>query len=274
MSRFVKWARILVVIILLVAIAGSIHFTSRSRSQVTIVEQVFRDVLSSVQRLFMRVSRSINHFFTSIAQIGDLREENEQLKAEVLELQQQLYLMAEYKRENEWLREALDFREQHSFSMQIAEVIGRTPTNLFSTITINRGEKHGVSSGMAVMSGTGVVGTVQSVSNYTATVLLATDSRSAIGGMVQDTGDLVLIEGDPDYSGMLLAKPLSKDVKLEVGDLLVTSGLSQHFPKGMPVGKVVEVVPNRYQLSFTAYVQPIVDYTRLEYVVVLLNDTE
>jgi len=273
-SRFVKWARILVVIILLVAIAGSIHFTSRSRSQVTIVEQVFRDVLSPVQRLFMRVSRSINHFFTSIAQIGDLREENEQLKAEVLELQQQLYLMAEYKRENEWLREALDFREQHSFSMQIAEVIGRTPTNLFSTITINRGEKHGVSSGMAVMSGTGVVGTVQSVSNYTATVLLATDSRSAIGGMVQDTGDLVLIEGDPDYSGMLLAKPLSKDVKLEVGDLLVTSGLSQHFPKGMPVGKVVEVVPNRYQLSFTAYVQPIVDYTRLEYVVVLLNDTE
>ena len=71
---------------------------------------------------------------------------------------------------------------------------------------------------------------------------------------------------------MLLAKPPSKDVQLQVGDILVTSGLSQYFPKGLPIGKVVEIVPSRYQLSFTAYIQPVVDFARLEYVFLLLGD--
>ena len=274
MSQWFNRTKLIVILLVVIIIAGSIHFTSSSRSQVTVFEQAVRDVLAPIQKLFMRISRSVNSLLTSIGQIGSLQEENAALKAQVLELEQQLYQMAEYKRENEWLREALEFKKQEAYQMQICEVIGRSPTNLFSSITINRGRNHEVTQGMPVMSGNGVVGTVQSVTTTTAAVILATDPRSAIGGMVQDTGDLVLIEGDPDYSGMLLAKPLSKDVELEQGDILVTSGLSQYFPKGMPIGEVVEIIPSRYQLSFTAYVRPFVDFSRLEYVFVLSSDAE
>jgi rod shape-determining protein MreC len=273
-SQWFNRTKLIVILLVVIIIAGSIHFTSSSRSQVTVFEQAVRDVLAPIQKLFMRISRSVNSLLTSIGQIGSLQEENAALKAQVLELEQQLYQMAEYKRENEWLREALEFKKQEAYQMQICEVIGRSPTNLFSSITINRGRNHEVTQGMPVMSGNGVVGTVQSVTATTAAVILATDPRSAIGGMVQDTGDLVLIEGDPDYSGMLLAKPLSKDVELEQGDILVTSGLSQYFPKGMPIGEVVEIIPSRYQLSFTAYVRPFVDFSRLEYVFVLSSDAE
>ena len=164
--------------------------------------------------------------------------------------------MADYKRENEWLREALEFKKQESYQMLVCEVIGRSPTNLFNTITINRGSSSGVAQGMAVMSGNGVVGTVQSVTATTATVILATDARSAIGGMVQHSGDLVLIEGDPEYSGMLLPSRCLKMCSLEVGDVLVTSAVPV-FPKGCPIGKVAEIVPSRYQLSFTAYIEPL-----------------
>ncbi len=274
MSRFSNRTKIVFVIVVLVVLAGSIHFTSRSRSQITIIEQVIHDVLSPVQTIFMRISRSANSLVTAIGSIGSLQTENEQLKQEVLGLQQQLHQMAEYKRENEWLREALDFKNQEDYEVLLAEVIGRSPSNLFSSITINRGRSHGVAEGMPVMSGNGVVGTVQSVSARTATIILATDARSAIGGLVQETGDLILIEGDTDYSGLLLAKPLSWDVNLAVGDILVTSGLSQYFPKGMPIGEVVEIVQQRYQLSFTAYVRPFVDYNRLEYVFILLSESE
>jgi len=272
LSRKTRRARVIVLLIMIVAIAGSIHFTSRSRSQITVVEQAVRDLLAPLQTLFMRLSRTVHSFVALLGQISSLQQENAQLKAEISDLQRQLSQMADYKRENEWLREALEFKKEESYQMLVCEVIGRSPTNLFNTITINRGSKDGVTQGMAVMSGNGVVGTVQSVTLTTATVILATDARSAIGGMVQHLGDLILIEGDPEYSGMLLAKPLSKDVQLQVGDILVTSGLSQYFPKGLPIGKVVEIVPSRYQLSFTAYIQPVVDFARLEYVFLLLGD--
>jgi len=272
LSRKSRRLRAIVILIMIVAVAGSIHFTSRSRPQATVAEQAIRDLLAPLQTLFMRLSRMVHGFFASLGQIGNLQQENARLKAEILELERQLYEMADYKRENEWLREALEFKKQESYQMLVCEVIGRSPTNLFNTITINRGSSSGVAQGMAVMSGNGVVGTVQSVTATTATVILATDARSAIGGMVQHSGDLVLIEGDPEYSGMLLAKPLSKDVQLEVGDVLVTSGLSQYFPKGLPIGKVAEIVPSRYQLSFTAYIEPFVDFSRLEYVFILLGE--
>lgn len=271
LSRILSRAKIIVILILIIAIAGSIHITSRPRTQLSKPEQLIRDIFAPIQTFFARINRSIESFLGSIGNIGSLQQDNQALKDEVIELQQQLYKMAEYKRENEWLREALDFQEQEPYPILVSEVIGRSPSNIMSTITINRGSSHGVVQGMAVMSGLGIVGTVQSVSAHTATVILSTDSRSAVGGLVQSTGDLVLIEGDPDASGNLLAKPLSKDVELAVGDVMVTSGLSQLFPKGMPIGEVIEIVPSRYQLSFTAYVKPFVDFSRLEYVFIVLD---
>ena len=274
MSHFVKKAKIIVILIIVVLITGSIHFTSHSRTQLTHFEQLVRDIFSPMQTALSRLNRSVISMFSSVANIGSLQKENEQLKERVLELEQKLYEMAEFERENIWLREALEFKKKDEHSILVSEVIGRSPNNLLSTITINHGRNHGVCQGMAVMTGLGIVGTVHTVSARSATIILCTDSRSAIGALVQDTGDLVLVEGDPDYSGFLLAKPLSKDSELKVGDVLVTSGLSQYFPKGMPIGRVAKITPSRYQLSFTAYVEPFVDFSRLEYVFLVLCESE
>ena len=273
-SQFMKKAKIIVILIVIILITGSIHLTSHPRTQLTRFEQLVRDIFGPMQTALSRLNRSVMSLFSSVANIGSLQKENEQLKEQVLALKQKLYEMAEYERENIWLREALDFKENEEHSILVSEVIGRSPNNLLSTVTINHGRNHGVCQGMAVMTGLGIVGTVHTVSARTATIILCTDSRSAIGAMVQDTGDLVLVEGDPSYSGFLLAKPLSKDAELKVGDVLVTSGLSQYFPKGMPIGRVAEIIPGRYQLSFTAYVEPFVDFSRLEYVFCVLCESE
>ena len=74
-------------------------------------------------------------------------------------------------------------------------------------LRLTKGHAHGVEAGMAVVTNGGIVGTILDVSRLTSTVLLSTDSRSAAGGLVQSTGDLVLVEGDPDNSGMLVATP-------------------------------------------------------------------
>jgi len=73
-------------------------------------------------------------------------------------------------------------------------------------------------------------------------------------------------------TGMLVATPLGRDTEVEVGDVIVTSGLSRIYPKNLPLGEVVAVEPRQYDLSFAALVKPYVDHTRLEYVLVVLGD--
>lgn len=272
--QFLSRGKVIVFIIIVVIIAGAIHFTSQPRAQITKMEQLFRDIVAPLQTGLMRVNTAATSFFASMANLSQLQQENEMLRAKVLSLQQQVDGMADYERENQWLREALDFRERESYPILVSEVIGRSPMSWFSTITINHGRNHGVESGMAVMSGEGIVGTVHNVSPRTATVILITDPQSAIGAMVQGTGDPVLIEGDPDYSGLLLARPLNRDVTLTIGDIIVSSRFSQLYPKGMPVGKVVDIELSRYELGFTAYIEPLVDLSRLEYVFLVLDNQE
>lgn len=154
MSRKSRRLRAIVILIMIVAVAGSIHFTSRSRPQATVAEQAIRDLLAPLQTLFMRLSQMVHGFFASLGQIGNLQQENARLKAEILELERQLYEMADYKRENEWLREALEFKKQESYQMLVCEVIGRSPTNLFNTITINRGSSSGVAQEWRLCPGT------------------------------------------------------------------------------------------------------------------------
>lgn len=267
----IKWKFILVLVVFLV-VSGTIHFTSSERPRLSVVEEVFRDLLSPVQTGVSRISRGISGGINSLYELVHLRRENAALREQVASLQNDVFSLAEYRRENEWLREALDFRDDVSQELLVAEVIGRLPTNWLSTITINRGRSHGVEPGMAVVGSAGIVGMVQHVTQRTATVILSTDPQSAVGGLVQETGDLLLVEGDPDHSGMLLARPLNKDTELDAGDTVVTSGFSHHYPKGMPVGEIVEIVPGRYDLSFTAVIRPFVDFGRLEYVFVVIYE--
>lgn len=268
-----RWKYVIAIVIIF-AVIGTIHFTSSVRDQLTFGERVMRDVVAPVQRLFMKANHFFDNVYSSLAELGSIRERNQELEELVLSLQQEVNQLAEYRRENVWLREALDFKDTAEFELMVAEVIGRSPNNWMRSITINKGSKQGVQQGMAVVSASGIVGTVQEVTSRTATVLLSTDPASAVGGLVQKTGDLLLVEGDSNLSGRLIAKPLNRDMNLAVGDMVVTSGLSWYFPKGIAIGVVTEVVEGKYEYIDYAVIEPAVDFSRLEYVFVVLQDTD
>ncbi|NLY11378.1 MAG: rod shape-determining protein MreC [Firmicutes bacterium] len=268
-----RWKYVIAIVIIF-AVIGTIHFTSSVRDQLTFGERVMRDVVAPVQRLFMKANHFFDNVYSSLAELGSIRERNQELEELVLSLQQEVNQLAEYRRENVWLREALDFKDTAEFELMVAEVIGRSPNNWMRSITINKGSKQGVKQGMAVVSASGIVGTVQEVTSRTATVLLSTDPASAVGGLVQKTGDLLLVEGDSNLSGRLIAKPLNRDMNLAVGDMVVTSGLSWYFPKGIAIGVVTEVVEGKYEYIDYAVIEPAVDFSRLEYVFVVLQDTD
>lgn len=269
LERILRW-KVPLIIVLVILMVGTIHYTSTSRLKISKLEGIGRDLLVPFQWVFTRTQRFVLNQFEQIQSLRSLKERNAELEQQVQNLQAEVMELRNYKRENEWLREALDFKNERGHDLLVAEVIGRSPSNWESTIILNKGEAHGVEKGMAVVTNDGVVGTVVSTSRFTSTVLLIIDPQSATGGLVQETGDLVLVEGGQANREALIARPLSRDTTVEVGDVIVTSGLSTIYPKNIPVGEVVEVESRHYDLSFVALVRPYVDFTRLEYVLVVL----
>jgi rod shape-determining protein MreC len=273
LDRLLRW-KIPLIIVLVLILVGTIHNTSVPRPDISRLEGLWRDVLSPFQWLFSRIAGFFQNQFAEINRWRGLKARNDELEARVAQLEEEVLRLRNYRRENEWLREALDFREEGNHDLLVAEVIGRSPSNWESTIIVNKGQAHGVTSGMAVVTQAGVVGTIINSSRHTSTVLLIVDAQSATGGLVQSTGDLVLVEGGQMDQRTLLAKPLSRDTVVEVGDVIVTSGLSRIYPKNLPIGEVVAVEPRQYDLSFAAIVEPFVDFTRLEYVLIVMPQEE
>lgn len=197
-----------------------------------------------------------------------LREENRQLRVEVLRLQRE----AEERREREMayrrLADMLEYREETGYDMVVAAVIGHDATNLFRTVLINKGTRDGLERNQAVVTPGGAVGRIIRVYSTTARVLLLTDRSSGIDAVVQRTRDRGVVQG----LGLpqLEMKYLSRQSTVAVGDAVVTSGMEGVFPKGVRIGTVKNVKKGGYLLQ-KVEVSPPEGLDKLEEVFVLMH---
>ena len=198
-----------------------------------------------------------------------IKEQNRILLQENTELSAQLGSLTELKLENERLNELLGFEKQTAMKLLAAKVIGKDLLPDHNTITINRGQDHGVQQGMAVLTVAGAVGYIYRVQSNLSQVLLLTDRYSSVDVLVQRSRARGLLEGLSKDKCQLNYLRRSDDVI--VGDLLVTSGLDNIFPKGFPIGVVTAVDNPDYGLSQKVEVQPVVTPSLLEEVFVVLN---
>lgn len=255
----------------ILVLASVIFITSKSREGVSPVERVFRDVLSPMLSAVSTVSRSISEAWDNVVSLRDAHVENQQLKEQLAALREENMRLQEAERQNRLLREALALPPAVPPAVVFAEVIGRPLNNWWSVVTLNKGERHGVRGQMGVVASEGVVGHVRSVTAFTAEVVLLVDPRSAVGGMVRRTGQPVLVEGLGFPGTELRLRPLDEGIDVQVGDEIVTGGMSHLFQKGIPIGVVTEVVLGPYGLSLEATVEPFVPFGRIEYVAVVVD---
>lgn len=263
------WAVVLVAALLVFMLVSAIFFTARDRDGVTWIEGAMRDGLAPLLYAASRVSRTLTGVWTTAVTIRDAHAENERLRAELAALREENYRLQEYRRENEALRAALSLAVANPAASIHAEVIARPLNNWWSVLTINKGSRHGVEPLMGVVSPDGVVGHVRSVNHLTSEVILLIDPRSAVAGIVQRTGEPVLVEGLGYPGTHLRLRPLVAAADLQPGDVVVTSGMSQLFEKGIPIGVVDEVDVGPYGMSVEATVRPFVQFAKLEFVTVL-----
>lgn len=198
-----------------------------------------------------------------------VKKDNEKLRTQLAELNAQLGALTELKLENERLSQLLGFKQASKMNLLAARVIGRDLLPDHNTITVDRGLSHGVQKNMAALTIGGVIGYTFRVENESAQILLLTDRYAVIDAIVQRSRARGLVEGISRSNCRLRYLKRSDDVK--VGDLVVTSGLFNIFPKGFPIGTVTAIDKSRYGMTQEVEVKPAVEPLNLEEIFIVLN---
>lgn len=198
-----------------------------------------------------------------------VKKQNETMRAQLAELNAQLGALTELKLENERLSQLLGFKQASKMNLLAARVIARDLLPDHNTITVDRGLSHGVQKNMAALTIGGVIGYTFRVENDTSQILLLTDSYAVIDAIVQRSRARGLVEGVRRSSCRLRHLKRSDDVK--VGDLVVTSGLFNMFPKGFPIGTVTKIDKSRYGMTQEVEIKPAVEPLNLEEIFIVLN---
>ncbi len=253
-----------------VLLIGILLIVASRLPQVQILEAVAFEVLGPVQDSVSIPVVHLDRIGQTVERISQLEAENARLRAEVERLSREAVLVPELQRENAELRAELSFQHEHpEFRLLSARIIGFDPSNLVHAIIIDRGTRHGVAEGMTVITPSGLVGQVVQVSPTTAKVLLITDVSSSVYGVVQSSRARGVVNGS--RSGDLTMTFIPQNLKVQPGDRVVTSGLGGVFPPGLWIGTVTAVRQNDVDLYQEAKVQPAVDLSRVEEVLVIIN---
>lgn len=221
-----------------------------------------RIVGGSAESAASTVADTVDNITADQNTLSGLREYNEQLV-------QQYSQMEEYKQEAQRLQKLLDLKDTYQIEGTGARVIGRSSEAWSQTVIINKGSDDGISTGQTVMGTSGVVGQVVSVSSHTATVRLLTDPQSGAAAMVQSSRAEGILRGS--LVGLLYLEDLDADAEVNVGDVIVTSGLGGSYARGLIIGTVVKVDAQQGDTSRRAVVSPNDAISTLEDVLVVAS---
>ena len=209
-------------------------------------------------------------FVTAPRDIVTLRQRNAELEAQVSQLQAQLIELQQRVNETEILAALVDFsRSNPESTYKAASVIGRDPSPFLHYIIINRGSNDDIRRGMPVVTNQGLVGRVDAVIADAARVQLITDPASSVNVYLQNADTTAVLYGS--VTGDVSLDLISQNATVEAGDLILTSGLGGGYPADLIIGQVVTVRSLEFELFQQATVQPAVDCSRLEIVLVITN---
>jgi rod shape-determining protein MreC len=207
---------------------------------------------------------------TSPRDVASLREENARLEAEIARLQQEIIALREQAAEAEVLAALLDYARGQPESRSIAaKVIGQDVSPFLRSVWISRGSDSNISHGMPVVTERGLVGRVVEIRPTVSRVQLITDPGASVNVKLQFSRTDGVLAAQPD--GGLRVELISQNVELAIGELVLTSGLGGKYPANIPIGQVVSIRRQDYELFQEAAIQQSVDFDDLDIVLVITN---
>lgn len=246
--------KILIICIVLCFIAMTVYARESSTGPIHRVKGVVGTVTSPLSHAgsviaqpFSGIGNVYRNATADEASLTSLEQENATLRGAVERLE-------EYKQESERLEKLLNIKSTYNLKSQAARVIGSTVDAWNRTIEINKGSNDGLAVNMPVLNSYGLIGQVIEVSATSAKVRLINDEMSALAAMIQSNRIEGILRGSADGSLKLDYIPL--DATVTTGDVIITSGSGGVYPKGLPIGEVVNVEKDPSSLYYTITVRP------------------
>ncbi len=236
----------------------------------TPISRIFVNPFVSAQTWLAKRYQAIQSLITQPEDVTSLRQKNAALEAENSRLQVQIVELQQQVTEAQLLSTLVDYERSHVENQYTAaSVIARDVSPFMHYVIINRGSDDGLRKGMPVVTQQGLVGHIAAVTAGAARVELINDPGSSINVVLQQSGEEAVLNGQ--LTGELTLDMIRQSANVQPGELVMTSGLGGNYPANIVVGQVLTVKSEASALFQTASIQPAVDFSQLQIVLIIIN---
>lgn len=257
---------VIVILVLLTVIASGM------RQNATLLESAIGVVVTPFQDLTTGISSWVDDTVVSTRNKTKLKDENETFRQQIATLTEENRKLSLYEAENERLTALLHIAQKYpDYESTGARVIAKDPGIWYDNFTINKGTQDKLHANMVLVSAEGLVGRVLESGATFSKAQSILDNRSSVPAKSLRTGDLGVVKGDYTLSGHGLCKMeyIDGDAEIMAGDEIITSQLSDIYPEGLAIGKVLEIETDANGLTKYAVIEPFVDLKHLDTLLVL-----
>lgn len=233
-------------------------------------ESLILQPIGGVQAWISVRLNAVRSLLTSPSDVATLRARVQELEAENARLQQEIIGLREQVAEAEALSALVQYaRSQPDSSYLAAKVISRDVSPFLRSIWIQAGSDDGLAYGMPVVTNRGLVGRIVEVFATVSRIQLITDPNATVSVLLQGSrADGVL---QAQLNGDIRVGMIDQDEEVQEGEIVLTSGIGGAYPVNIPVGQITSVRRRDFELFQEAVLQPSVDFSNLEVVLVITN---
>jgi rod shape-determining protein MreC len=270
MRDLLKRHRFFLPVVVLLLITVIIYsYNLRRKTVTTFFERAVLTFAAPFQAGFDGIADAVIETWGNYLWLVDARQRNLELEQENSKLRFELQQVQEVSLQNKRLRKLLAFVDDLDRPALPAQVIGEDVSNWARTVIIDKGARSGLRHGLPVVAAEGVVGRIIKIAPSSSRVLLITDASSAVAALIQRTRTRGVARGRGEN---LSVEYVLRDADIQMGDLLITSGMGGVFPKGLPLGLVESVEKDQFGLFQRVKTSTAVDFSHLEEVMVVVGE--
>lgn len=240
--------------------------------QTTIFENLMVETFAPIQKMVTFTQNRTSAVFENYVSNINASKQNKVLEKKLAELEGKVFNFHEMELENSRLKNLMEFSSDTPHKKVLAQVVAWDSSSDFQTLRINKGKKDGISLQSTVVTAKGLVGYVYRITSQFSDVLTILDPNNRTDALIQRTRSHGVLEGYSD--GRTLMKYVTRSEPVILGDIVLTSGLGNVYPKGIRIGNVARIERESYGITQHVEIIPSVDFSRLEEVMVLVSTNE
>ena len=242
----------------------------------TWLENGIYNIMSPFFNVLDSTGNYLSGIYQSFFQSRELLQENQRLRQELSEQVIINISLNEVLRENQRMREIYNLEAAIIENLELlgSRVTGQAPSSWEQRIMINQGSNQGVEERFPVISFNGyLVGKIINTGVNSSQIMMVNDPDFSVGARVsrENSRATGVVRGQPGETDQLIMERISWDADIEEGDLIITSGISDQYPRGLPIGQVIEVFSDNFGLSKSAYIDYNLGNQDLEELLIILE---